>query len=303
MRAEDGIAWRAVPREARSLPRTARHIATCAVFFWGVLLCGCNRQGLGGAGASSSVRPGHGARHRPATTGTEQISYTVRVSDELRHLEVELCPRGFRIEQLVAPSAGAQALLTGAQIITPEAAYSCPTESVDLPSLKRDQCLRYGVDLGERARDPSSLRRVAEDLLASPDLWLWLASPLPEGVRIRAHFELPEGVHALLPWTRSGDEWLIPESAFAWKSAGAFSHSASRRLAVDGAELQFAALDAGSLANPQDVEDWLIQGARVSSLLFGGFPVPRALVIAVPRDHAGAAFGMALRGGGPAVVI
>ncbi|HKO46463.1 MAG TPA: hypothetical protein VJV79_01990, partial [Polyangiaceae bacterium] len=42
---------------------------------------------------------------------------------------------------------------------------------------------------------------------------------------------------------------------------------------------------------------------RAASLLFGHFPVPRALVIAVPGDRSGPGFGMALRGGGPAVVI
>ena len=258
---------------------------------------------LGGAGGSTPVQPGHGARHRPAETGTEQLTYTVRIDDALRHLEIELCPRGFRMEQLVAPSVGAQALLAGAKIITPEVDYSCPGESVDLVSLRRDECLHYGVQLGERAADPTSLRRVALDLLASPDLWLWMPSPLPEGLSIRARFALPEGVHAHLPWTRAGEEWQIPESAFRWKAAGAFSHAPSRQLPIEGVDLRLAALNAGSLANAPAVEDWLVQGARTASLLFGGFPVPRALVIAVPRDHSGPAFGMALRGGGPAVVI
>ncbi|HEY0466598.1 MAG TPA: hypothetical protein VGC79_20460 [Polyangiaceae bacterium] len=227
----------------------------------------------------------------------------MRIDDALRHLEVELCPRGFRLEQLVAPSAGAQRLLAGGKLITPTGDYPCPAESLELPSLGRDQCLRYGVELAERAADPTSLRRVARDLLASPDLWLWVPSPLPEGVQIRARLQLPEGVHALLPWAPSGDEWLIPESAFRWKAAGAFSHSPSRQLAIDGVDLRLAALDAESFENAKAVEDWLMQGARTSRLLFGAFPVPRALVIAVPRDHSGPAFGMALRGGGPAVVI
>jgi len=218
-------------------------------------------------------------------------------------LQIELCPRGFRIEQLVAPSDGAQRLLSASKIHTPEGDYTCRAESVELPTLREDECLSYGVDLAERAPDPTALRRVARDLLASPDLWLWVPSPLPEGVQIRARFALPNGVQALVPWTRTGDEWLIPESAFNWKSAGAFSRAPSQRLAIDGVDLQFAPLNAPSFANARAVEAWLVEGARTSSLLFGGFPVPRALVIAVPRDHSGPSFGMALRGGGPAVVI
>lgn len=247
--------------------------------------------------------PGHGALHRPAQSGSEQLSYTIAVDDALNHLQIELCPHGFRIEQLVAPSAGAQRLLSAGKIITPEGEYTCATESLALPALKRDQCLRYGIDLPERAPDPTSLRRVGRDLLASPDLWLWVPSPLPEGVELRARFALPGGVHALVPWTRAGDEWLIPESAFSWKSAGAFGRSASRPLAIDGTQVELAALDADSFTNAPALEEWLLEGARTSSLLFGRFPVSRALVIAVPRARPGPAFGMALRGGGPAVVI
>jgi hypothetical protein len=51
------------------------------------------------------------------------------------------------------------------------------------------------------------------------------------------------------------------------------------------------------------VRDWIARGASASSRLFGQLPVRRALVIAVPSDRAGPGFGMALRGGGPAVVI
>jgi hypothetical protein len=258
---------------------------------------------IGKGGESSAPRPGHGARHRPAESGSEQLSYTITADDQLSHLQIELCPRGFRIEQLVAPSAGAERLLTAAHIITPEGDYTCSSESLELPALRRDECLRYGVELGERAPDPTSLRRVARDLLASPDLWLWVPSPLPDGVRIRARFALPEGVHALVPWTRSGEQWLIPESAFNWKSAGAFSHSPSRQLPLDGMQLELGALDADMLLNTRAIEGWLVEGARTSRLLFGRFPVPRVLVIAVPRERRGPAFGMALRGGGPAIVI
>jgi M61 glycyl aminopeptidase len=110
-------------------------------------------------------------------------------------------------------------------------------------------------------------------------------------------------VVAMLPWAGSGADFEIPETAFAWKSGGAFTHSALQPLAAVGAELELGVLGGGFSGHDEDVRHWLEQGVRTSSLLFGRFPVPRALVILVPGARKGPAFGMALRGGGPAVVI
>ncbi len=146
--------------------------------------------------------------------------------------------------------------------------------------------------------NPTSLRRAGSDALVSPDVWLWVPSPRPVGVAMQLDFTLPDGLVALLPWQAT-----LPETAFAWKSAGAFGHAPPTPLLVPGGELSVAALGDGFGPHASAVRAWLAQGARAASLLFGHFPVPRALVIAVPGDRSGPGFGMALRGGGPAVVI
>ena len=97
-------------------------------------------------------------------------------------------------------------------------------------------------------------------------------------------------------------DYVLPETAFAWKSAGGFGHAPLLRLsAPGGAQLRVAML--GEVEHPRELQEWLVQGARASSLLFGHFPLREALVIAVPVERSGPAFGMALRGGGPSVVI
>jgi hypothetical protein len=258
------------------------------------------RTHSGSSGGPAEARVG---RHIPSITGQESLSYAVRVDAALTRIDVEACPSGFAIERLNAPSPGAQALLEGGKVITPEGDYPCPDEGVDLAALKPGECLRYGVLLPDESPDPSAFRRSGGDLLASPDLWLWVPTPRPVGVHLRAHFTLPEGLVAALPWSGSGADFEIPETAFAWKSGGAFTHSALQPLAAGGAELELGVLGGGFPGHDQDVRDWLEQGERTSSLLLGHFPVPRALVILVPGDRKGPAFGMALRGGGPAVVI
>jgi len=231
-------------------------------------------------------------------TGEERIVFKANVAPDLRRIEVEVCPTGFRIERLNAPSAGAEQWLEGGEIITPQGNYPCPNEGVDLPLTQANECLRYAVQLPEKSTDPTNLRRVGADALLSPDLWLWIPSPRPASVHMQLQLALPEGLFALLPFAET-----LPESVFTSKAAGAFSHRAPEPLLVAGGELEVATLGDGFGERGDAVREWLNRGARASSLLFGRFPVPRALVILVPSDRSGHGFGMALRGGGPAVVI
>jgi len=240
--------------------------------------------------------------HIPSPSGSERLVFIARIDSGLSRIEVELCPSGFRIERLHAPSPGAEGLLEGNSVITPQGNYTRQLQSVELPQSKADECLQYAVALPEKSLDPAlgptSLRRAGADALVSPDLWLWVPSPRPDGLIMELRFRLPAGLVAHLPF-----QGTLPETAFAWKSAGAFSHSPPTPLLVEDGELSVVALGDGFGERAGAVRDWLAQGAHASSLLFGHFPVRRALVIAVPGARSGPGFGMALRGGGPSVVI
>jgi len=300
-----------VPREARFAQRRARRAARWWLFFWGVLLCGCGRQSAGAArlvAPRALVPPRRVGVHVPSVTGNESLTYRVRIDPALERIEVQLCPLGFRIERLNAPSPDAAGLLEGGKIITPKGDVPCAGEGADLRSTAIDECVSYAVHLPAKSPDPTGLRRVGQDRLASPDLWLWVPTPRPAGVKLRAHFELPAGVSAALPWPTAADsapdaEFVVPETAFSWKAAGAFTHGTLEALSAPGSpELRWTALGDG-FAHPSEVRAWIEQGAASASLLFGRFPVARALLLAVPTDRPGPAFGMALRGGGAAVTV
>jgi hypothetical protein len=259
--------------------------------------------------AAELGKTGRAGWHIPSVTGTESLAYDVRVDPALQRIDVKACPNGFRIERLNAPSPGAERLLERGSVVTPEGEYPCPSEGVDLPSLGANECVRYTVNLAKNSADPTSVRRAGHDLLASPDAWLWVPTPRPLGLRIQAHFTLAEGVVAAMPWPGAGNtpdsgvDFSIPETAFAWKATGAFTRSAVEPLAVPGGLVRLATLGDGFAPHRDEVRAWILEGARTSSLLFGRFPLRETLVIAVPGDRSGPAFGMALRGGGPAVAI
>jgi hypothetical protein len=80
-------------------------------------------------------------------TGSERLTYAVRIDERLAQIDVEICPFGFRIERLEAPSPGAQELLGGGKIITPEGDYACPSDGVELARSKPGDCVRYTVVL------------------------------------------------------------------------------------------------------------------------------------------------------------
>jgi hypothetical protein len=284
-----------------------------------IALAGCT----GRVPAAHTAQGRHSATNRriaahTLATGQERLAYSVRMDDLLSRIEVEVCPTGFRIERLEAPSPGAQTLLAEGKIVTPEGDYPCPDEGVDLPGSKPDACLSYAVDLRKIATDPLGLRRVGRDLLASPDSWLWVPTPRPAGLPMRVHFTLPKGLVAAMPWpalptsatpasaptapVASATDFTLSETAFAWKAGGAFTHTAPVAIPVPGGELEWTALDAGFGEHTAAISAWLSEGAQASSLLFGHFPVSHALVIAVPGERV-RSFGMALRGGGPAVVL
>jgi hypothetical protein len=287
--------------------------------FLGVLLCGCAWRATGAersrGTAQATQRTSRIGRHIPSITGQESLNFSLTLDAALTRLQVEVCPTGFAIEGLNAPSPNAQDLLEGAKVVTPEGDIAARTESVELPQLKREECLHYAVVFPQTWPDATAFRRAGPDLLASPDLWLWVPTPRPVGVRMHARFTLPAGVSVVLPWPRegrragtgtgtgTGTEFLIPETAFAWKSAGAFGHSLAAPIRVAGATLDLSVLGAGFAAGDGEVRAWLEQGARTSALLYGAFPVPHAQLLVVSEDRSGPSFGMALRGGGPAVVL
>lgn len=216
----------------------------------------------------------------PRRAPDERLDYRVRVAPSLRRLEIELCPRGFGITRLNEPSPDAARLIDG-EFSTSTRHVPASADRVELGA-RADECVQYAVKLTEKAG------------LASPDLWLWVPDPRPAGAPIRVRFELPEGVHAAMPWA-DGD---VPETTFAWKAGGGFA----RRPLESLGPLELAWLAHG-FEHEADVRAWVAQGERDASAFYGGFPVPRALVLLVPSDRRGAGFGMALRGGGPAVVM
>lgn len=281
---------------AQARSRAVATFAACA-------LIGCSHAPV----APKRPRPGVAAAYRKSehklpAHGDERLDFAVTVDAALRSISVVVCPHGFRLERLESPSTGAMELLRGDHLITPEGDCARSADGVDLPRTKPDECVSYVVDLPEKSPDLTALRRVGGDLLASPDLWLWVPTPRPAQLTAQVSFSLPPGVTAAMPWPHVGRALTLPETAFTWKAGGAFTHAEPSTIDLGGAEIAWAPLGPG-FTNAADVTAWLAQGARAVAAFYGHFPVKNALVLGIPGERGRAPFGMALRGGGATVEI
>ena len=166
-------------------------------------------------------------------------------------------------------------------------------------------CLTYTVDLEQAAssgsRQYGRSGRVGDDLIMSPDMWLWLPEPQPTDVLPEVRFELPDGVRIAVPWRKVGKSYRVPASHFEWSATGALGRFRRTRLTESGGELDVVFLGGGWGARDAVITELLQRAARATASVWGRFPTERAQILLLPRGNH--PFGYALRGGGDSVLL
>ncbi len=255
----------------------------------GLLLLGC-----GGAPSAPSA----------VTGDAPAIHYTITLDSELRTLSAVVCPRDVRIDRYVATTSGAIERVRRPRLVTAkgERPLEIEGDGVPIPAEMAGACLGYDIDLGP-PREGLLLAHAGGNVLAAPDLWLLAPGARPAGMRVTASFTLPSGVRAALPWPEDPRGYRVPGTAFTMRSAAAFGRFSRETLPVEGAELDVVALGGGFGERGPLVTSWMRKSASALAQLHDGFPVERVMVLLLPEPGAEVGFGMALRGGGPTVMI
>jgi hypothetical protein len=166
-------------------------------------------------------------------------------------------------------------------------------------------CARLVIDVGalaERARDKDVALRVGDDLIATPDVWLWRPDPFPPDAELRLRV-LPSEFQVVLPWHEQRDgRFIVDARTFALKGQAAFGRFTSQTLDVAGATLEVTAL--GPDRPPVQVSAWLIESAQAVAALSGRFPVPRmAILLCAQPAPRPVLVGYFSRGGGPVALF
>ncbi len=165
-------------------------------------------------------------------------------------------------------------------------------------------CLDYDIDVGQAA-DDRALRRsgwVGDDLIVSPELWLWRPRE-PFVLRI----DLAPGIVASVPWppmerANGVIEYRAGTTPAQWAGQAAFGRLALHTIALPGGQLRVALANPDAFTQRDDVLHWLATTATAMTTVYGHFARDSVQVLVLPGDHSTPVpWGQVLRGGAPAV--
>ena len=253
---------------------------------------------LGGCGGSS------GSPASVVTGDAPAVHYSFVVDPELRTLSATVCPRDLRLERLRMTTPELVERVRRPRIVRPagDVPLEMQEDVVAIAAEMAGACIGYDVDL-RPPREGFWLAHGTDSVLASPDVWLLAPEPRPARTVVTANFTLPPGVRAAVPWPEDPRGHRIPETAFTMRGAGAFGALGREALSVGGAELDMVTLGGGFGERGPLVTNWLQRSTSALTHLHDGFPVPRVMVLLLPHPGSGVGFGMAMRGGGPTVML
>ena len=277
---------------------------------WATLFVAC--AGLSGCATVEVSRPQTAARSAlVADAVAPELAYELTVEageDGPRSAHVVACVGGWRPAVLVpgivsaVPFVRTEAPTRGdGRIVLPEGDRPCVEYSVDLAGLVE-------ANTGSMHHQRASM--VRETLLITAGLFLWRPPDRPADLQATLRVRLPAGMELSAPWPSLTDGvYRLAESAFRWPSRvvlGEFDRL-TVELAGLGAQRDVVVLPMARRCSLPGIERWITEAAHAVAAAYGRFPVPRMQIIVAsapgpPRTEP-VMFGMALRGGGPAVVL
>lgn len=264
---------------------------------------------LGACGSSAPVPvpvPPRVPAPAPAPTFRE-VSYDVSVDAALSRLQVRVCFVGQAPTQLHCTAAEGARSLGEARLLAPtQRALNHDAHHVFLKDVPDDACVGYTVGLGDAARSLSHDDARREAVWLSSGEWLWRPAGRLDGVRLRARFQLPEGVSLSVPWpVNDAGEHALDATVFAFKSFIALGALEREQIARPDGVLDVAILPGLSPQTRAAVRPWLEAQAEAVAQGGAGFPVPRVQVLVVPTEGASEPvhFGTTFRGGGASLAL
>ncbi|MEZ4267456.1 MAG: hypothetical protein R3F39_13845 [Myxococcota bacterium] len=244
-------------------------------------------------------------------------SWRIVVDPELRRLDVRACfsrspgtlvPGTRRAGKwLLQPRA-----VAAAGELAPRGPLAVDSRSggFEVPGGAAARCVDYSVNLARLVAEDARRHETyasARCVVLNPDLFLWRPRRVAADFRGAVHFVLPEGFDASTAWPR-GPSGALDLDASALEGTGRVVLGRFSRLRADvgTASLDVAVVDGPRAATDAGIRHWLSESARANALVYGQPPTPSAQVIVIPVEGDRArpvVFGMALRGGGPALVL
>jgi len=253
-----------------------------------------------------------GCAHAPRDEGALAWHYEVTPAAALDRLDVKLCFRDRVPTRLVADDEAAAAYVLDPRELAGGRALKVDVEGGAMQvGATAGKCVGYGVDLARLVEevDERPTVRTGGVMASSPHFWLWRPAKLYREAEVTLSFVLPAGMHASVPWPRVASEtavYRLSTTAFSWASQVVIGRFTTDRFTAAGAEFELAVMDLPRAISEAGLRRWIGTAAETVGSLYGGaFPVSHMQVLVVPYGGGGdpVYFGMAVRGGGPAVML
>lgn len=163
--------------------------------------------------------------------------------------------------------------------------------------------LEYAVDIARALRrgGRGGARKVGNDFLLPPKLWLWRPADLRENEDIEIRFDLPAGQRVSAPWRHVGpNRYRVGQSPYYWPAQVAFGTFHSDTLDIPGSRLYLAVLDGDPKTDLQDMRSWIMNAAQAVCDIYDSYPYEQAQILIIPggRSSEAVPFAMVVRGGG-----
>lgn len=217
-------------------------------------------------------------------------------------VSLRYCPGASRPRRLVPENRRARPFLVSA---TDDEGQALPLDDQGVRTRDLIGCARLVIDVARMADtldDKDLAQRVGDDVIATPDLWLWRPEPFSEDARLRLRAE-PSAFDAALPWVQEdGARLLVSPATYRLKSDAAFGRFATEELQLAGTRLAVARLDDGRA--PPALARWLTESVRAVATVPGSYPAARVNVLVVPTHVSRPiVVGFYSRGGGPTALF
>ncbi len=263
-------------------------------------------------GWSLTASLGLACAHKPTTPAPQDWDYVVRGDRSLAQLEIHQCFAQQLPPRLIADDPEAARYVTAAYVLPQRRPVTIDVDNNAIViGHTRNRCLAYVLDLA-RMSEEVSLRhmvRVGSVVATSPHLLLWRPETLFYETDVTLTFDLPAEVSVSVPWPHHPDDpkrYHLAATTFTWAGQVLLGEFHALEISAAGATFSVAVMDRPHAITDRGLEQWLRRAAETVASLYGGtFPVPRLQVIVVPYSGGGdpVYFGLALRGGGPAVQL
>jgi hypothetical protein len=213
-----------------------------------------------------------------------------------------MCPTGAWPRRIVPENRRALQYVVS---VVDDKGVAIPVDDVGIKTKDLAGCLRLVVNAGEmadRMMDKDLALRAGDDVVITPDLWLFRPEPFNDVDALRVKLEASP-FDALVPWDSAPENRaIVTPASFRLKSDAAFGDFEIEDLAVAGAHFRVARLDDGRA--PPALSSWISEAARAVAAVNGTFPLKRLNILVLPTHvERPIVVGFFSRGGGPTALF